>query len=256
MTDVTASGWLWVCAAAAAALLVATVLTARRPQVPVPDLNGYFERWAQLHGGYDPRGKALTGRWLKLVYLLGRPLARLGVQPDVLTVWGAVTSLLVVALAALGGRWVLLAVAIVVLSGLLDNLDGAVAVLSGRTSRFGYVWDSVVDRVSDVLYVLALVVLGAPMEVAAAGAGVMMLQEYTRARAGNAGMGEIGVLTVWERPTRVILTAVLLLLAGLVPDRAESIATAGAWAWVGLGLVGFSQLIVVVRRRLAPDSES
>jgi CDP-diacylglycerol--glycerol-3-phosphate 3-phosphatidyltransferase len=252
---VSGSAWLWVSVAAAAVLLVVTMVTARAPHAPVPDEDGYFERWSDLHGGYEPRGTVFTGRWLRLVYVLARPLARAGVQPDVLTAWGAVTSLLVVALVQVGDRWVLLAVAVVVLSGLLDNLDGAVAVLSGRTSRFGYVWDSVVDRVSDVLYVTALVVLGAPLEVAAVGAGLMMLQEFTRARAGNAGMGEIGVVTVWERPTRVVVTAVLLLLAGLFPGQSESIATAGAWAWIGLGLVGFTQLVVVVHRRLTAGTD-
>jgi hypothetical protein len=71
------------------------------------------------------------------------------VSPDVLTAWGVLVSAAVAAVAAAGGRWPLAAVGIVVLAGLLDNLDGAVAILSGRTTRWGYVLDSLADRLSD-----------------------------------------------------------------------------------------------------------
>ena len=40
---------------------------------------------------------------------------------------------------------------LVFVSGIVDNLDRAVAVMSGRTTRWGYVLDSVVDRIADVL---------------------------------------------------------------------------------------------------------
>jgi len=53
---------------------------------------------------------------------------------------------------------------------------------------------------------------------------------------------------VWERPTRVIVTAAFLLCAGLFAD--DVWASLGAAAWVGLGVVGLGQLLIVVRRRL------
>ena len=64
-------------------------------------------------------------------------------------------------------------------------------------------------------------------------------------------MGEVGVVTVWERPTRVILTACLLLACGLLPARADLLATLGAVAWIVLGAVGLTQLLLAVHRRLA-----
>jgi len=83
------------------------------------------------------------------------------------------------------------------------------------------------------------------------GAGALMgLQEYARARAGAAGMAEVGVITVWERPTRVVVTAMFLLGAGIYVGQGAAWATWGAWAWLGLGVVGLAQLLVVVRRRL------
>jgi phosphatidylglycerophosphate synthase len=217
----------------------------------LPDRDGYFTRWAGLHGGYDPRGSWMVRTWLGWSYAVARPLAAARVPPDLVTGLGLLVSLAAVAAAWAGGRWALLAAAVVVLSGLVDNLDGAVAVLTDRASRWGYVLDSVVDRLSDACYVLVLWLLGAPVWLCVLGGGLMGLQEYARARAAAAGMDEVGVVTVWERPTRVITTAMFCLGAGLYVASGDGWATAGAAAWVGLGVVGLVQLLVVVRRRLA-----
>jgi phosphatidylglycerophosphate synthase len=238
-------------ALATVAVLALTFATARRPTAPVPDLAGYLTRWAPLHGDYEPAPASVAGRWLTLAYTVARPLAARGVSPDALTAWGVLVSAAVAAVASAGGRWPLTAIAVVVLAGLLDNLDGAVAILSDRTSRWGYVLDSLADRLSDGAYLLPLWLLGAPGPVCVVGGSLMVLQEYARARAGNAGMGEVGVVTVWERPTRVILTAFLFLGCGLLPRRTDLIVTLGAVAWIALGLVGLTQLLLVVHRRLA-----
>lgn len=240
-------------AALTAVLVVLSVATARRPALPVPDRDVYLDRWSALHGGYDPRASFWARWWLGVTYVCARPMARAGVQPDVLTGWGVVVSLAVVAVAGLGERWPLLAIVVVVASGLADNLDGAVAVLTDRATRFGMVLDSLVDRVSDGLYLVALWRLGAPAGLCVAGAALATLQEYGRARAGNAGMSDIGVATAWERPTRVVLTAFTFLGCGLYLSRQDLAASLGAAAWVGLGVVGLVQLLVVVRRRLSAD---
>ncbi len=170
--------------------------------------------------------------------------------PDAVTLLGVGLSGLVVWVASLGGRWPILAFALVAVSGLVDSLDGAVAVLTDRVSRWGYVLDSVADRVSDGLYLVALWLLGADAWVCVAAGALMMLQEYARARATAGGLDDIGIVTVWERPTRVIATAMFLLGCGLYPSAAESWAQAGAYAWLGLGVIGLAQLLAMVRRRL------
>jgi hypothetical protein len=53
---------------------------------------------------------------------------------------------------------------------------------------------------------------------------------------------------VWERPTRVIVTAAFLFCAGVFAN--DYWASLGAAAWVGLGVVGLGQLLIVVRRTL------
>jgi CDP-diacylglycerol--glycerol-3-phosphate 3-phosphatidyltransferase len=209
---------------------------------------GYLQQWAQLHGGYDPRSNVLVRWWLSLTYDVARLTVRARLSPDLLTGLAVLVSVAAAALAWLGGHWLALAAVVVVVAGFLDNLDGAVAVLTGRSTQWGSVLDSTADRVSDLAYVAALWLAGAPASVCVAGGALMLLQEFVRARAGAAGMSEVGVITVWERPTRVIVTAAFLLCAGVFAD--DVWASLGAAAWVGLGVVGLVQLLVVVRRRL------
>jgi phosphatidylglycerophosphate synthase len=211
-------------------------------------LSGYLDGWQALHGGYDPRGNRLVRWWLSLSYAVARPLARARVSPDLVTLLGLLLAGAALGPAAAGGRWLLLAAAAVVLSGLLDNIDGAVAVLTGRATPWGAVLDAVTDRVADLLFLAALLLAGAPLAACALGGALMFLLEYLRTRAAAAGMAEVGVITVWERPTRVIVTAVFLVAGAVVGSPWPAL---GAWAWVGLGAVGLVQLVVVVRRRLA-----
>ena len=237
-------------------LVVLGFVTAQRPVAPVPDRDGYYDRWSATHGGYDPRtGSVWVRGWLTLVLVLARPLARRGVQPDVVT-WSSLwLAGLVLALADVGGRWAVLAGVLVVASALLDSLDGGLAVLEDRQTRWGYVLDSVVDRCSDVVWVLAAVAVGCPVELALAVVVGIFLLEYLRARAGNAGFAEVGTVTVAERPTRVIVLAPTLAVCGLWAGSAEVAAAAGPAVLLGLTAVGVAQLAVVVRRALTGAGE-
>lgn len=213
------------------------------------DRDAYLDAWAVTHGGYEPRANALVRGWLTGAYVVARPLSAARVPPDVVTLLGVLVSAGAAGLAVGGGAgWLLAAALAVIASGLLDSLDGAVALLTGRVTRWGHVLDSVADRVSDLLYLVALWLAGAHPGVCVGGGILMLLQEYARARAAAGGMSEVGVVTVWERPTRVIVTAAFLASAALLGDPWP---TLGAAAWVGLGVVGLGQLLVVVHRRLA-----
>src|SRR5439155_3288338 len=78
---------------------------------------------------------------------VARVLLRAGVSPDAVTVAG--TAGVVVAAIVLATRGRLIAATLVITAcALLDVLDGAMARLSGRSSRFGALLDSTMDRVA------------------------------------------------------------------------------------------------------------
>jgi CDP-diacylglycerol--glycerol-3-phosphate 3-phosphatidyltransferase len=197
--------------------------------------------------------------WLKGTYRVGRVLARLRVPPGAVTLTGLALNLLVPVLAGRHSAWPLLGALVVVLAGAADGLDGAVAVIRDRTTRLGYLYDSVADRIGEVAWLVALWLLGVPGWLAALCGALAWLHEYVRARAVGADMREIGVVTLAERPTRVIAATAGLFLGGIgglistgVGAGAATVVTA---VWALLGAVGLGQLAnaVVAALRGAPE---
>jgi phosphatidylglycerophosphate synthase len=209
----------------------------------------YLAAWSRWHGGADTERPVVRG-WLSLAYVLARPLA--GLPPILATALGLGVAAAAVVPSAAGGPWLMAAGILVGLSGLLDSLDGALAIGTGRASRRGFVLDSVVDRLTEAAYAGALWAAGAPGWLAVLFGALCWLPDYLRARAGQAGVRETGSLSVWERPTRVILTGLTLGGAGVVSgSAADAVVTAGTAAGAVLGVVGVAQLGVSLRRMLA-----
>jgi CDP-diacylglycerol--glycerol-3-phosphate 3-phosphatidyltransferase len=209
----------------------------------------YLARWGELHG-MDPRSNGVVRWWLGLVHAMATPFVRVGASPDAVTLVGLGVSLLALPCAWLGGHWLVGAAIAVFASGITDNLDGAVAVMTGRATRWGAVLDSACDRIGDMVFLVALWLAGAPAAACVAAAGLTFLQEYVRARAAAGGMSEVGVVSVWERPSRVLVVGMFLLAAGLHPGWAGWLLSTAAWASFGLAVVGLVQVTVTVRRRL------
>ncbi|MCW2635272.1 MAG: pgsA [Blastococcus sp.] len=207
----------------------------------------YLAAWSRWHGGADT-GQPLVRGWLSTAHALARPLA--GLPPIVATVFGLAVAVVAVVPAAAGGRWLIMAGVLVGLSGLLDSLDGALAIGTGRASRRGFVLDSAVDRLTEVAYAAALWAAGAPGWLAAAFAALCWLPDYLRARAGQAGVSETGAISVWERPSRVLMTGFTLGGAGVLTGSAALVVTAGAGVGTLLGAVAVVQLGVSLRRML------
>lgn len=217
------------------------------------DREEYLARWGELHG-MDPGSNRLVRWWLGLIHGLARPFVRVGASPDAVTLVGLGVSLLALPCAWLGGRWLLAAALAVFASGITDNLDGAVAVMTGRATRWGAVLDSACDRIGDMAFLVALWLAGAPAAVCVAAGGLTFLQEYVRARAVAGGMSEVGVVSVWERPSRVLVVGMFLLAAGLHPVWSGWLLPLAAWASLGLAALGLVQVTVAVRRRLRAPS--
>jgi CDP-diacylglycerol--glycerol-3-phosphate 3-phosphatidyltransferase len=205
----------------------------------------YFERWAVLHGGLDPRTSIPVQAWLTITYALSRPLVAVRMSPNAVTLLGMFVALSV-------PYWVvtdrlLLAGVVALLAGIIDNLDGAVAIMTGRSSDFGYVLDSVADRVGDVALLVGLGLAASNPWPAVAAALLAFLQEYTRARAAGVGFTEIGVISLSERPTRVLIAGMFLIATA---TSGQVWATIGGWTALLVALFGFGQVLWAVRSRL------
>lgn len=196
----------------------------------------YLREWSRLHGGIDPRGNRMVLGWLSMVYAVGGRVARFPLSPNGITALGVLVAALAVVVVTAGGWWLLVAAVLVGAAGLLDSLDGAVAVLTGRVTRLGALLDKVADRVGDALFVAVLWVAGAPLWLCAAGLVAAYLVELVRVRA-----RDVVMVTVFERPTRVIVTAMFLAATAVLGG---TWATLGATAWLGLGAAGTSQLLI------------
>jgi CDP-diacylglycerol--glycerol-3-phosphate 3-phosphatidyltransferase len=215
----------------------------------------YLAAWSRWHGGTGTES-GLVRAWLSLAYGLARPLA--GLPPVVATALGLVVAGLAVPPAAAGGAWLVAAGLLVGLSGLVDSLDGALAIGTGRASQRGFVLDSVVDRLTEVAYAGALWVAGAPGWLVVLFGALCWLPDYVRARAGQAGVDRTGPISLWERPTRVVMAALTLCGAGVVSglevrgvDGDVLTVTSGAAVGALLGAVATVQLGWWLRSELA-----
>jgi CDP-diacylglycerol--glycerol-3-phosphate 3-phosphatidyltransferase len=223
----------------------------------------YAAAWSKLHGGFDPRGASGVVRgWVRVAYRIGSWLGGRRIGPMAVTTAGLLLCLAVPAVVPAGPAGLLLGALLVLLAGFADGLDGAVAVVTGRTTRLGFVYDSVADRLGELAWLTAFWIFGmagpgagAPGWLVVAAGATSWLHEYARARATAAGMAEIGVVTVGERPTRVSIAISGLLVAGLAglvhSGWAGAVLTVAVSAWLVLGLIGLAQLVIAIRRELS-----
>ena len=156
--------------------------------------------------------KSLAYRFTEPVVRL---LAKTPITPGVITWFG---FLLTVGAAALIIKGHLLAAGFVVLiAGFFDILDGALARRINQATRFGAVLDSTLDRLSEAILLLGILVLyvrgGFTVGILLVGVALpsSLLVSYIRARAESLGLEcQVGLFT---RAERVIVLGLGLLLS-------------------------------------------
>ena len=139
-------------------------------------------------------------------------LGRIGATPNSLTAASLVMALACGAAAASGAF--LIAAACLITSGVLDMLDGSLARATNRTTAYGALLDSSLDRISDAAPLVGLIIYLAPagwfaVIPAIALVGAFMIS-YVRARAESLG-GKLPWLWM-RRSDRLILVTVALLV--------------------------------------------
>jgi len=168
----------------------------------------FFTTWSSLHG--QARVSGIVKWWLNISYVIVRPLVKLRVTPNGLTVLGLVFGVLLYLNSK--SLWALL---FLILSLLSDGLDGSMAIVTQKFSKWGAMLDSVTDRATEVFWVLALYSIGVNINILIAAFLFSFVQEYLRARAGGVGVNEVGVVTFAERPVRAAFVFVVLVAYNL-----------------------------------------
>ena len=155
----------------------------------------FFSVWRRLHGDAEISG--IIKGWLSISYLIVKPLVKVRVTPNILTILGLFFGVLLYANAET--FW---APALLVLSLICDGIDGSLAIVTNKSTKWGAILDSTVDRLTEIFWVLALYKVGADLNLLIIVLLAASVQEYMRARAAGLGVSEVGIVTFAERPVR------------------------------------------------------
>jgi phosphatidylglycerophosphate synthase len=162
-----------------------------------------------------------------------RFLIRLGLTPNAITTIGLLLNIGVAIIFVIGAErgnrgdlgYVGWAGGLILFAGLFDMLDGQVARLGKMSSTFGALYDSVLDRYSELIlflgicyYLIAHHYFIGSLFAFIALIGSMMVS-YTRARSEGLGIENKGGLM--QRPERVILLAVSAIATGVTAAFVE-----------------------------------
>lgn len=173
--------------------------------------------------------------WLQqIIYKIINPIVqgmiKIGITPNFITTTGFVLNIVAAALLIYGGiygewhefQYVGWAGGIILFAGLFDMMDGRVARVGNMSSTFGALYDSVLDRYSELVtyfgicYYLVLqgyFLFSILSFVALIGS---LMVSYVRARAEGLDIEcKVGLM---QRPERVVLTSLGALFCGVFAD--------------------------------------
>jgi CDP-diacylglycerol--glycerol-3-phosphate 3-phosphatidyltransferase len=168
--------------------------------------------------------QAITGRigagGKRIVDSIVTGLSNLGIHPNLLTLIGLVINIVACVFFAKGlfffGGF------IVLFASIFDMVDGEVARRTQQVTKFGAFFDSIIDRYSDMLLLLGLVIwyakIGRNFYVGLTGLVLIgsVMTSYTRARAESLiPLCKVGFL---ERAERIVL-----LIIGALTDRMAAV---------------------------------
>ncbi len=187
----------------------------------------------------------------KVIYWVINPIVKgmikVGITPNIITFLGLVFNVAAAALLVYGGVecpgqlcYVGWAGGIILFAGLFDMMDGRVARVGGMSSTFGALFDSVLDRYSELVtlfgffywLILSGYLWGSILTFVALIGSIMV--SYVRARAEGLNIEcKVGLM---QRPERVVVTA----LGAIAAPLFNSPAFDGTLIFVyAMGLVAF-----------------
>lgn len=156
------------------------------------------------------------GTWVRSrMLVVGQAFARVGITPNMATLIGLVLNIVVAIILGFGHP--IIAGVLLLFASAFDMVDGSIARATNTISKFGGFFDSTIDRYSEIVVYIGLLVwlnttsddhLGSLLVVVATSGALMI--SYARARAEALGYNaSVGFLA---RPERVILLAICLII--------------------------------------------
>ena len=201
--------------------------------------NEFYLAWSKLHG--DAKIAGIVKGWLSISFPTSKALARIRITPNALTILGLVFGVLLYMNA--NAIWAPL---ILVISLICDGVDGSLAIITGKSSKWGALLDSVVDRFTEFFWILALYSLGVDSKILIAVLILASAQEYLRARAGGVGLTQVGVVTLAERPVRASFVFIALVAFNLNLEILNQV----IFVWLILQAISFLTVAKFVAAKL------
>ncbi|HST89616.1 MAG TPA: CDP-alcohol phosphatidyltransferase family protein [Ktedonobacterales bacterium] len=156
----------------------------------------------------------------RLAEMIVRPLAAIGMTPNMATLLGLVLNGVTAAVLASGH--LRLGGAMLLIAGLFDMVDGALARVRNQKTTFGAFFDSTLDRYSEGLVLLGVILFALRLPAVPERTWIVALAyvtalsslmvSYARARAEGLGLSEKGGLMA--RPERVVVLVAGLIIGG------------------------------------------
>lgn len=204
------------------------------------DKTKFYYSWSELHGKAQIVG--IVKIWLNISYAVAKVLSRIKISPNLITCFGLIFAILLYINAATIWAPVLL-----VLSLFADGIDGTMAIINNKNSKWGALLDSIVDRTSEIFWVLALKSIGVELKYILIVIVFASIQEYIRARSSGLGLSEIGIVTISERPVR----AIFVLMSLIFFQFNKSLIDLPVYLWVIFQVISFSMLLSHIRKKLS-----
>lgn len=204
----------------------------------------------------------------KIINPFVRFLIRCGVTPNMVTTIGCLGQLLAAAVLVWAGiraadegsvpfNLVTLSGVLIIAFAIFDMLDGQVARLGNMTTRFGAMYDSILDRYCElfmlggIMFYFICIRLFTPAIITFFAVIGSLLVSYVRARAEGVGIEcKIGFM---QRPERVVVCTLGVLLCGIVgqvttPNQLGTLAPANIILIVAMTIIAvFSNITAIAR---------
>lgn len=176
--------------------------------------------------------QTLKDKGQNLVYRIINPLIKLmiklGITPNMITFFGLLINILATGILIYGAekaqrgdfRYIGYAGITILVAGLMDMIDGRLAREGNMSSEYGALYDSVLDRYSELIMFLGICyyLISHDYFLSSMGAFIAMIGSimvsYTRARAEALGVNcSVGIM---QRPERILLVSLSAILCGVV----------------------------------------